>query len=74
MKHVWIKTLETKRGRSCSAGWPSAFRKELDDLLKRFFGEEHMLPSLRGRFAPAVDLSETDKEVVIKAEIPGIVR
>ncbi|MGO9122031.1 MAG: Hsp20/alpha crystallin family protein [Desulfomonilaceae bacterium] len=61
-----------REGEIVPAGWPSAFRKELDDLLKRFFGEEHMLPSLRGRFAPAVDLSETDKEVVIKAEIPGI--
>jgi|SRR5271157_4305147 len=52
--------------------WPSAFRKEFDDLVKRFFGEERLPVSLRETFSPAVDISETDTDVLVKAEIPGI--
>ena len=50
------------------------FRKEVDDLFSRFFGSEGWLPSgyfSRG-FTPAVDMSETDTEILVKAELPGV--
>ncbi len=51
---------------------PATFRREFDDLLQRFFGAER--PDwLSGRgFSPAVDISENDSEVLVKAELPGI--
>ena len=51
---------------------PAAFRREFDDLMQRFFGAER--PDwLSGRgFSPAVDVTENDSEVLVKAELPGI--
>ena len=50
------------------------FRKEVDDLFSRFFGSEGWFPSgyfSRG-FTPALDVSETDENVLVKAELPGV--
>ena len=49
------------------------FRSEMDRLVDRFFEEpwaaaEETLP----RWAPSMDISETDKEISIRAEIPGV--
>lgn len=48
-------------------------KREMDDLFERFFDWR---PSLRlrekGDWMPLVDLSETPKEVVVKAEVPGM--
>src|SRR5208283_4045601 len=52
--------------------WPGAFRQEFDDLMKRFFGEEAVLPFVGRRVSPTVDLIEADNEILIKAEMPGI--
>ncbi|RMH05185.1 MAG: Hsp20/alpha crystallin family protein [Aquificota bacterium] len=44
-------------------------RKEFDRLLEEFVpreGEREMV------FAPVVDVYETDKELVVKAEVPGV--
>lgn len=54
--------------------WPSDFRREFDELVNRFFGEDPWLPArfFGHQFSPAVDITETDKEIVVKAELPGI--
>ena len=51
---------------------PAAFRREFDDLIERFFGSER-LDWFSGRvFSPAVDVTETENEVLVKAELPGM--
>ncbi len=53
---------------------PLLFRREFDDLLEKFFGEEPMVS--RGifsrSFSPAVNIAENDNEVIVTAEIPGM--
>ncbi len=55
------------------AGALEPFRQELDDLFERFFG---VAPEGGGEvaraWAPRVDVEETDKEVVVKADLPGV--
>ncbi len=49
------------------------FRKEVDRLFERFF--EWRPPFFRGgegEWMPVVDVSETSKEIIVKAELPGI--
>ena len=48
------------------------FRKEMDDWTRRFFGEPFFEIAAPRKWAPAVDIEETDKEVVVKADIPGV--
>ncbi|MBI2891931.1 MAG: Hsp20/alpha crystallin family protein [Deltaproteobacteria bacterium] len=43
----------------------------LDRTLRRAFGRESLIPA---DWAPAVDISETDKEYVIKAELPEVAK
>jgi HSP20 family protein len=55
----------------------SRFRHEMDSFFDRFFGGgwgPPALESLPARFGygPRIDLAETDTEVTIKAELPGI--
>lgn len=49
-------------------------RREMDDLFTSFFGET--FPSTErffGQgFAPDFDISETDNEVIVKADLPGV--
>jgi HSP20 family protein len=46
-------------------------RQEMDDLFTRFFGE-----ALEGRkpdaWAPRIDVEETERDVVIRADLPGV--
>jgi HSP20 family protein len=48
------------------------FRKEMEDVMERFFGDEvgHRLPART--WAPRVDVEETDKEILVKADLPGV--
>lgn len=48
------------------------FRREIDDLFSRFFGEEALPAPFQREFLPVIDISETDKEINVKAEIPGV--
>ena len=56
--------------------FPSLFRgrffREFDDLMHRFFKEEPFFTGRAQTFQPAIDVSETDEEFVVKGEIPGI--
>jgi HSP20 family protein len=49
-----------------------SFRHEMDDWTRRFFGTplfENAIPQV---WIPSVDIAETDKEVVLKADLPGV--
>ena len=49
------------------------FRREMDRLFDRFCeGWPFKLPAEGREWAPSVDMCETAKDVVVKAEIPGM--
>lgn len=48
-----------------------SLQKEMNDLFESFFTREEPLWP-KGGFLPAVDLTETDKEIRICADIPGV--
>ncbi|MEW6113342.1 MAG: Hsp20/alpha crystallin family protein [Thermodesulfobacteriota bacterium] len=52
----------------------ATFRREMDDLFDSFFGSDWFMPTpYSGRkFFPAFDVSETDNEFIVKAELPGV--
>ncbi len=47
-------------------------RKDFDGLVARVFGEEAKKDLMT--FSPAIDVTETDNDVIVKAEIPGMVK
>jgi HSP20 family protein len=49
-------------------------RQEMDDLAQRFFGEPlgGNGPATVQAWAPRVDIEETDKEILVKADLPGV--
>jgi HSP20 family protein len=51
-----------------------AFRREMDRMFDDFLRGSALRPALAGwqGTAPAVDIDETDKELVITAELPGV--
>ena len=57
-----------------------AFQRQMNRLFDDFFGEFGLVPRGEGsagagpveRFTPGVDVSETDKEVTVTAELPGL--
>lgn len=54
----------------------SRFRREMDRLFERFFEGDWPWPFRagmeEGTWVPSLDVSETGKEVVVKAELPGM--
>jgi len=49
------------------------FRNEIDRLFDRFFDwRPSIFRSEDSRWVPSVDISETSKDVIIKAEVPGM--
>lgn len=52
-----------------------SFRREVDRVFDDFFdgfGSRGLSSTGSRRFAPTVDISETDKDIVISAEMPGL--
>jgi len=47
-------------------------RKEMDSMFGRFFGEWPSVEPASGAWAPFLDLSETDENLIVRAEVPGI--
>ena len=48
------------------------FHNEMDDLFHRFFGGWEYPIAEEGTYWPVLDLSETEENVVVKAELPGL--
>jgi HSP20 family protein len=63
----WRRHEVTRRGDPFAG-----FQREMNDLLDRFFGGSDVAPWPQGMFAPEVDVTETDKEVRVSAELPGV--
>jgi len=56
-----------------SRGEMTRFRREMDRLFDRFFeGWPFRASGEEGEWTPSVDVSEGAKEVIVRAEIPGI--
>jgi HSP20 family protein len=53
-------------------GEVSSFRKEMDRLWDRFFGETPFGRTFTEEWLPSVDVSETKDKLLIKAELPGL--
>lgn len=53
-------------------GEVSSLRKEMDNLWNNFLGGRSFPATVSGEWAPSVDVSETDTELQIKAELPGV--
>jgi len=49
-----------------------SFQREMNRLLDTFFGAE--VPWGEGQWSPRMDVSETESDVVVKAEVPGLDR
>lgn len=49
-------------------------QSDLDRVFEEFFGRPTLRTWEEGVRMPAVDISETDEEVVVKAELPGVER
>ncbi len=63
-----------KEGQSAPDNALIEFRSEVDDLFNRFFGSSGLLTGtyFSKGFAPAFDVSETDEDIIVKAELPGV--
>lgn len=57
---------------SPGAGMLDPFRREMEDLMDRFFGQENRFTLAMKTWAPRVDVEETDREVLVKADLPGV--
>jgi HSP20 family protein len=60
-----------KRDELVPSTWEMDFRRDFDDFVHRFFGEEPARVFGQS-FSPAIDIVEKDNEILITAEIPGI--
>src|SRR5689334_1591980 len=47
------------------------FRREVETLFDRFFGEDGNGQAPKP-WTPRVDVEETDKEILVKADLPGV--
>jgi len=48
----------------------TSFQREMNRLVDSFFGGE--LPWGAGHWSPSMDVAETESEIVVKAEVPGL--
>jgi HSP20 family protein len=48
------------------------FRKEMEEVMERFFGDEAVTRLPARTWAPRVDVEETDREILVKADLPGV--
>jgi HSP20 family protein len=48
------------------------FRQEMENLMERFFGEENGNGQALKSWTPKVDVEETEKEILVRADLPGV--
>ena len=48
-----------------------AFRRQFDRLFDAFLGRDQFDPG-KGQWVPSIDEVESDKEIVVRAELPGV--
>lgn len=48
------------------------FRNEMDDLFGRFFADSPLAQGAFGGTWPRMDLAESDREIIVTAELPGV--
>jgi HSP20 family protein len=48
------------------------FRREMDKVFERFFGGELESVPASASWTPRVDVEETESEMVVKADLPGV--
>jgi len=59
--------------RRTTTDWASSFQNEIDTIFKDFFGAlDKPSNAQESRFNPLLNLEETEKEVVVSLEVPGI--
>jgi HSP20 family protein len=59
--------------RRAAGGWLEQMRHEMDEMFQRFAGEAEFGTGKRlMEWAPRIDVEETDKEIVVKADLPGV--
>ena len=50
----------------------NTLRREMDDIVNRFFGETPLARRVGVEWAPRVDVSESKDNFIVKAELPGL--
>ena len=50
-------------------GW---LRRDMDDLMSRFFGGDIMAPALEGEWVPSINVADSDGNLRVEAELPGM--
>jgi len=50
----------------------SPFRRDIEDLWNRFFGETPLARRVAEEWWPTVDMAETKDSFIVKAELPGL--
>jgi HSP20 family protein len=50
----------------------SNFRREMDRLFERFFYDEMVEETFYKNWSPSIDIFESDSEILVKADLPGI--
>ena len=59
--------------RQRDGGFLRPFRQEMEDLFERFLGEPYEEGGVTMRtWGPRVDVEESDKEILVKADLPGV--
>jgi HSP20 family protein len=53
-------------------GMMDPFRKGMEDLMDRFFGDDAETGRAMKTWAPRVDVEETEKEFLVRADLPGV--
>ena len=66
------KSGETPEGRSPLTEFRSEVNRLFDSFLREPFGSLSDSISSWGRWAPALDVSESDTSVIVRAELPGV--
>jgi len=66
------KSGETPEGRSAMTEFRSEVNRSFDSFLREPFGSLGDSISSWGRWAPVLDVSESDTAVIVRAELPGV--